>query len=92
VQLSLSDISAMSHVMLHVDRFKLGQVIGNLVSNGIKFTPSGGSVEVSAQYLPVDTSLVTNRKDQSGMIVVVVKDTGFGMTQVSINFVWNIWS
>ena len=35
-----------------VDKFKMNQVMRNLISNALKFTPSGGSVVVSAFFLP----------------------------------------
>lgn len=35
-----------------VDKFKMNQVMRNLISNALKFTPSGGSVIVSAFFLP----------------------------------------
>jgi len=35
-------------VLVNVDRNKLSQVIHNMVSNAIKFTPSGGQVTVIA--------------------------------------------
>ncbi len=49
------------------DELKLKQVLLNLVGNAIKFTPSGGSVRVSAAALP------------GGAIEVAVSDTGIGI-------------
>ncbi len=52
------------HVL--ADRWALHRIIDNLVANGIKFTASGGSVEISAYRSPEG-------------IVVSIKDTGTGM-------------
>ena len=38
--------------VLYVDKFKMDQVIRNLISNALKFTPRGGSVTISATFVP----------------------------------------
>ena len=38
--------------VIRADRYKLSQVLRNLVSNALKFTPAEGEVHVSAQILP----------------------------------------
>ncbi|MCJ7512249.1 MAG: HAMP domain-containing histidine kinase [Anaerolineales bacterium] len=53
---------------VHADREKIGWVLYQLLDNGIKFTPAGGSVEVSAS---ADRELVT----------LIVRDTGIGIPQ-----------
>jgi signal transduction histidine kinase len=40
---------------INVDPYKMNQVIGNLISNAIKFTPSGQSVTVKARKFVPDT-------------------------------------
>jgi len=44
---SLSHLSMGGEVKAYVDRAKMSQVIHNLVSNGLKFTPPGGHVTVT---------------------------------------------
>ena len=50
------------------DPNKLRQILINLMSNAIKFTPPGGTVEVATQ-----------RADAGAKIVISVSDTGIGM-------------
>lgn len=58
------------------DPIRLKQILLNLLSNGIKFTPPGGSVTVSADA------------QGEGKVVLAVRDTGIGMTadEVEIAF------
>jgi signal transduction histidine kinase len=52
--------------LLRGDADRLGQVIGNLLSNGIKFTPPGGRVAIRAAV-------------EGELAVVEVEDTGIGI-------------
>lgn len=56
---------------ISVDASKISQVFGNLISNAIKFTPSGGTVELTAELKP----------DFTGYVTCTVKDTGIGIPQ-----------
>ena len=56
------------------DRDRLVQVVTNLVSNSIKFTPEGGKIWIKAKKLAADRSDGLGRKVQ-----VWVSDTGIGI-------------
>ena len=50
---------------LHADPLRLGQVIGNLLQNAVRYTPLGGQISVEAHHV-------------GGEIVFSVRDTGPG--------------
>jgi len=58
--------------LLLADQIKLKQILLNLLSNALKFTPRGGRVTVSG------------RLDAGQALVVEVEDTGIGMTDEQI--------
>jgi signal transduction histidine kinase len=60
------EFSSESDVQLSGDRLRLGQLLDNVVSNALKFTPRGGSVAVR-----------TSRSN--GSAVFEVEDTGIGI-------------
>jgi PAS domain S-box-containing protein len=57
------------------DRARLAQVLDNFVSNAIKFTPSGGRVNVTTCALP-------------GEIEIIVSDTGMGIPANELPFLF----
>ena len=44
-------ISLQLHDSVFVDKFKMDQVIRNLISNALKFTPRGGTINISAKFV-----------------------------------------
>ena len=64
-------------IIVTADQHKLAQVVRNLVSNGLKFTPRGGTVNVSVRC----ESDAATSKD---WLVLDVKDSGAGLTVVRV--------
>jgi PAS domain S-box-containing protein len=65
--IELKFLDPATHNWFHADRNALSQILVNLVANAIKFTPSGGLVEVGED--------VTD----NGHVVVFVRDNGRGI-------------
>jgi PAS domain S-box-containing protein len=57
---------------LRADKTKLKQILINLISNALKFTPEGGRIELVAEAAP------------SGEFVFIVSDTGIGIAAEDI--------
>ncbi len=66
------DISADTPLNLRGDRLRLSQVIINILSNAVKFTPENGEIKLSARPVHVEGSTANIR--------VSVSDSGIGMT------------
>jgi PAS domain S-box-containing protein len=60
-------------IRVEADPLRLRQVLLNLLTNAIKFTPAGGSVTIGAR-----------RDGQAGAVTFFVADTGIGMTESEI--------
>lgn len=58
---------------LRSDAQRLGQVLVNIVTNALKFTPPGGSVTIQGRHDPTE-----------GAVLLVVSDTGVGIAPKDI--------
>jgi signal transduction histidine kinase len=63
--------------ILFADRFMVETIFRNLISNSIKFTPSGGEVKITSST--VDNTLE-----------IVVSDTGIGLNECQMNSLFKI--
>jgi two-component system OmpR family sensor kinase/two-component system sensor histidine kinase BaeS len=57
------------------DRRRIAQVLGNLIVNALRYTPSGGTVTLSARA-------------DDGAVTVAVRDTGIGMPPEELPYVF----
>lgn len=65
-QLGLKPMVGVERAELQGDDYRLGQAVGNLIDNAIKYTPPGGEIRVNLQY-------------EKGAFVISVRDTGIGI-------------
>jgi signal transduction histidine kinase/ligand-binding sensor domain-containing protein len=72
------EMNSPGDIRVFADQNMISTALRNLISNAIKFTFSGGSVQV------------TCRADQNGTILVEVKDNGTGMTSAALADLFSI--
>jgi signal transduction histidine kinase len=72
---AFADEIAATTLVLHADPHVFRQVLTNLASNAVKFTPAGGRVTVGA------------RVDAAGRLVLCVADTGIGIAEADLELV-----
>ena len=68
-----------SDYIVHVDHFKVRQVVRNLISNAVKFTPANGTIRCEVSWRPecLDPKLTCG----NGFVRVEVTDTGVGLAK-----------
>ena len=80
------------------DRCRLGQVIRNVISNALKFTPQNGIIDVTATYVPhglphAKYMLTPGHegivRERAGSIKVSVKDSGVGLSSEQLGRLFN---
>jgi signal transduction histidine kinase len=65
-----------TELYLKADRSRLRQVIANLLDNAIKYTPTGGRIEIEA-----------SRREKE--VEIIVKDTGIGISEDELDNIWD---
>ncbi len=78
----INDINDINdETIVFADIYMLGVMLMNVISNAIKFTPSGGRVQISARKLT-----------QSGneIVRIIVRDTGVGISNENITKIFRI--
>lgn len=74
--ISLQFIALQEQLVMDYDPKQLKQIITNLMSNAIKFTPSGGQIKVK----------VNQEEDQ---LIIIVSDTGIGIPKDKIPLIFD---
>lgn len=78
--LTLNFKSDVPNLVMDFDPSKIKDIMSNLISNGIKFTPSGGHIEIRA-----DSIIWKDLK----CLLIKVKDNGIGIPQSDISKVFD---
>lgn len=69
------DCGEIEHTWFYGDGLRINQILINILSNAVKYTPEGGSVEFKVEEIP-------SLKDSDGIRYrFIVSDTGVGMSE-----------
>ncbi len=70
---------------LQGDKLKINQILLNILSNAVKYTPVGGSIEMTVQQLPQ----ITNN---NAFLRFIIKDNGIGMSEEYLKIIFQPFS
>ena len=83
--LELSSSCEIADHFLYIDRTHVSEVMMNIISNSVKYTPDGGSIFVGVKELP-------GEKVGECTIEFTVRDTGIGMSQEFVDKIFEQFS
>jgi CheY-like chemotaxis protein len=67
-------------MLVNVDHFKMRQVLRNLISNAIKFTPNQGTITVQVKTFQNQQFSTKHHNVNNGFVRIEIKDSGVGIT------------
>ncbi|MBO9600122.1 MAG: PAS domain-containing sensor histidine kinase, partial [Cohnella sp.] len=74
------DVQSEPELFLEADEDRLGQIVMNLMQNGINYTPEGGKVKVRAEFVAGEGG-----EDAVDLVRITVSDTGIGIPKKDID-------
>lgn len=72
-------VSCVDVPAVYADRQMIRQVLAHLLSNAIKFTPDGGTIEIAGQLGPL-----TPESGEMAAVTLTIADTGIGIDQTDL--------
>lgn len=80
VHISVGDLSNLPHIV--GDAQRLHQALVKIISNGIKYTPDGGRIDISGRLVYVDGA------QSDALVELAVADTGIGIPQEELEWIF----
>ena len=70
---------------LYIDKVHSEEIVINIMSNAIKYTPEGGTIKVTGNAIPTD-------KPSELLLEVIIEDNGIGMSEEFLSHVYDNFS
>lgn len=83
--LKLESSFDIKHQYLYLDSTHMSEVVINVISNSVKYTPDGGSIFVEVKELPGDTA-------EECTLQITIRDTGIGMSDKFVHEIFEQFS
>jgi signal transduction histidine kinase len=80
IQMILEGLTDHDTLMGNIDENRIVQVLSNLINNAIKYSPSGGTIEVGLRYANTES----NMSDEANECLIWVKDAGIGISAADL--------
>lgn len=74
------EIKPLPYTTLFIDIGRIEQVVLNVLGNAIKFSPKGGSIELTMENISVENNIITDR--------IIIRDHGIGMSKAFLNHIF----
>jgi signal transduction histidine kinase/DNA-binding response OmpR family regulator len=89
-QIDLKFIAPEEDITMYFDAGKMEQLIGNLLSNAFKFTPTGGVITLSVTKLTPEYPLLAAAGKKSGPVLKIsIRDTGIGIPADRLSYIFD---
>ena len=75
-------VSPLNHELLQGDKLRINQILINLLSNSVKYTPAGGQIEMRVEELP-------QAMKKHSRVRFTVSDNGMGMSEEYLKVIFD---
>ena len=81
IHLLLEGLTHQDTLIASIDENRMSQILSNLISNAIKYSPGGGTIEVGLRYITPEPGKVNGANE----CLIWVKDSGLGIPEADIS-------